>query len=135
MKRTLVLLALGCLAALGCRDQNMEVGEGSATEANPEGIQPAPTKELAHLKQPDEQVGEKVKHALASDDRGSKLLTHMRVDLKDGTVYLRGNLATEAQKQHVEAIARKAAGEVPVENQIKVTSPSATPPPAIPQQP
>jgi hypothetical protein len=78
---------------------------------------------------PAHQVG-RIERALAEDPRTHEL--GIRVDVEDGLVCLRGEVTGESRRQAIAEVAREAAPELPVRNEVSVTE---VLPPAAPETP
>jgi osmotically-inducible protein OsmY len=116
MKLILASLLLGAgAAACSKHDTTTTTGSGSTVHAanNPTAIdQPNNEVDLALV--------QSVRRALVDDDTLSVAAKNVTAVAQSGTVTLKGEVATQAEKDHVEACVRKVSGVQRVDSQITV---------------
>ncbi len=121
--RSLVAAAapLALVAALTACDREREVTTADNTAANARdrsGDTATPTDQSESPA--DRDVTRKIRQALVADDALSTNAKNVKIVTADGTVTLRGPVATEQERARVAAAATQVAGAGRVQNQLEV---------------
>jgi hypothetical protein len=143
MKKLALLASVIMLAGVGCADRDTAVEEERPATTPPPATSPAPppaeppasaprsevappTAEGQAAVTTDQELISRVQDALRQDPTLASAADNIQITASNGTVTLTGSVSSEQEKADIGAKARQVAGVTQVNNQLEVSSASAT---------
>ncbi|MEW6301542.1 MAG: BON domain-containing protein [Thermodesulfobacteriota bacterium] len=143
MKKLALLASVIMLAGVGCADRDTAVEEERPATTPPPATSPAPppaeppasaprsevappTTEGQAAVTTDQELISRVQDALRQDPTLASAADNIQITASNGTVTLTGSVSSEQEKADIGAKARQVAGVTQVNNQLEVSSASAT---------
>ncbi len=119
-----MLIGLLCIVALGCNESNPMTTSEPADRANTGvNVRDRDSTTKTPLDQNENQTDINITADIRKqvvDTKMSVAAQNVKIITQDGMVTLRGPVDTEQEKQRIDAIAKKVAGENKVDNQLEI---------------
>jgi hyperosmotically inducible periplasmic protein len=121
MKRiTLSILCLWAIAlSVSAQDQSSPAADNSGRNVRDRPGETKTSFDQSNTKE-DTQVVASIRRAVMKDDSLSMTAKNIKIITENGMVTLRGPVKSEAEKNKIEQLAKSAAGQMKVDNQLEV---------------
>jgi len=119
----LTTLSILCLSALAvsafAQDQSSPAGENSARNERDRSSETKTSFDQSNTKG-DTQITASIRRAVMKDDSLSMTAKNVKIITENGVVTLRGPVKSEAEKTKIAELAKSAAGQMKIDNQLEV---------------
>ena len=123
MKR--ITLSILCLTAVGlsafAQDQSSHAADNSARNERDRSGETKTSFDQSNTKE-DTEITASIRRAVMKDDSLSMTAKNVKIITESGVVTLRGPVKSEAEKAKIAELAKSAAGQLKIENQLEVKS-------------